>query len=238
MIQIPPSVFNEAVKAFWDRRLLQQQTQQLLGKIDQGNRGAATGGKQMDGFALTITNLLLGAGVLAGSIHVTRGLSVVPGFFRPTKTYDFLVVSGGQLKAVIELKSQVGPSFGNNFNNRCEEAMGSALDIWTAYREGAFGDAPSPWAGYLILLEDCPESRAPVKVSEPHFRVFPEFRGTSYATRYELFCRKMVRERHYNSACFLLAEKALANQVPNYTEPAPDLTANKFLTDLLRHVVD
>jgi hypothetical protein len=27
------------------------------------------------------------------------------------------------------------PSFGNNFNNRSEEAIGSASDIWIAYRE-------------------------------------------------------------------------------------------------------
>ena len=43
-------------------------------------------------------------------------------------------VVDGRLLAVIELKSQVGPSFGNNFNNRTEEAIGSAVDFWTAYR--------------------------------------------------------------------------------------------------------
>lgn len=40
--------------------------------------------------------------------------------------------------AAVELKSQVGPSFGNNCNNRTEEAIGTAHDFWTAYREGAF----------------------------------------------------------------------------------------------------
>ncbi len=90
----------------------------------------------MDGFALAITNLLLEAGVSPSCIHVKKSLTAIPGFFRPTKTYDFLVVIDGCLKAAIELKSHVGPSFGNNFNNRAEEAMGSALDIWTAYRTG------------------------------------------------------------------------------------------------------
>jgi hypothetical protein len=33
----------------------------LAGKIDQGNRSAVTGGKQMDGFILTLTNFLLAA---------------------------------------------------------------------------------------------------------------------------------------------------------------------------------
>jgi hypothetical protein len=145
---IPPGIFTEAVRAFWNQRLAQQQTQKLLGKIDQGNRSAVTGGKQMDGFALILTNLLLSAGVPADGIHVRKQLTILPGFFRPTKAYDFLVVYQGQLKAAIELKSQVGPSFGNNFNNRTEEALGSALDIWTAYREGAFGDSSAPWLGY------------------------------------------------------------------------------------------
>ena len=59
-----------------------------------------------------------------------------------------------QLIVVLEVKSQVGPSFGNNFNNRTEEAIGSALDLWTAYREGAFNKTIRPWLGYLFLLED------------------------------------------------------------------------------------
>jgi hypothetical protein len=35
----------------------------------------------------------------------------------------------GSLVATVEVKSQVG-SFGNNFNNRVEEAIGSATDFW------------------------------------------------------------------------------------------------------------
>src|SRR5207249_3503997 len=131
-------------------------------------------------------------------------------------------------------KSHVG-SFGNNFNNRTEEAMGSALDIWTAYREGAFRTSPQPWLGYLLLLEDSPKSQNPVKVDEPHFPVFPEFHGASYARRYELFCRRLVLERHYSAACFLLASPGSATLSDNYREPAEDLSATRFLSQLLRH---
>lgn len=77
-----------------------------------------------------------------------------------------------QLLAAIEFKSQVG-SFGNNYNNRTEEAIGSAADIWAAYREGAFRPSVRPWLGYLMLLEDAPQSVAPIKSREPHFQVFP-----------------------------------------------------------------
>jgi hypothetical protein len=127
------------------------------------------------------------------------------------------------------------PSFGNNFNNRTEEALGTALDIWTAYREGAFCTSPAPWLGYLLLLEDCPESRRPVGVREPHFPVFPEFHDASYAQRYELFCRKLVRERQYNSACFITASHDSPNLPQNYQEPAEDLCAGQFLSQLLNH---
>lgn len=48
-------------------------------------------------------------------------------YFRPNKKWDLLVVDNNELVIAIEFKSQVGPSFGNNFNNRTEEAMGSAV---------------------------------------------------------------------------------------------------------------
>ena len=233
---ISDTVFHNAVQGFWNRRVTQRQTQELLGRIDQGNRSDVTGGKQMDGFALVLTDLLMAAGIPPDSIHVRKSLTVLPGYFRPTKTYDFLVVLEGRFLAAVELKSQVGPSFGNNFNNRAEEAMGSALDIWTAFREGAFGSDAPPWLGYLIVLEDCTASRTPTRLLEPHFPVFQEFSNSSYATRYELFCRRMVRERHYNAACFLKADKDRSDDDINYTEPAADLSAENFLTGLLRHV--
>ena len=227
--------FIEAVRGFWNQRQAQRQAQVLSGKVDVGHRSDVTGGKQMDGFALTITNMLLSSGVPMECIHVKKSLTVVPGFFRPTKTLDFLVVVDRVLKVAIELKSHVGPSFGNNFNNRAEEAMGSALDIWTAFREGAFGNATAPWLGYLMAIEDCPASRTPVKVMEPHFPVFSEFKNSSYAERYEAFCRKMVRERHYSAACFIMTDRKNVDDIPNYSEPASDLSVASFLESMLRH---
>ncbi|MEE4605477.1 MAG: PaeR7I family type II restriction endonuclease, partial [Desulfobacteraceae bacterium] len=82
----------------------------------------------------------------------------MPGYFRPTKLWDLLVMNEGRLVAALEFKSQVGPSFGNNFNNRTEEALGTAHDLWTAYREGAFGEQTRPFVGWLMLLEDAPKS--------------------------------------------------------------------------------
>lgn len=173
-------------------------------------------------------------GIKEKEIHQRVSVEL-PGFFRPTKEWDIVVVAEGNLVAAIELKSQIGPSFGNNFNNRTEEALGTAMDIWTAYREGAFSTSPAPWLGYLLLLEDCPESRRPVSVREPHFSVFSEFINASYSKRYELFCRKLVRERQYNSVCFITGNRKDADLEENYAEPAKDLSADQFLAGLLCH---
>jgi hypothetical protein len=146
----------------------------------------------LDGFLELIAELLEENAVPAQSIKLDARLDL-PGFYRPTKCWDLLVIDGKRLLAVVELKSQAG-SFGNNFNNRVEEAVGSARDLHTAYRERAFGTGPCPGLGYLMLLEDCEESRRVVRVNEPFFPVFPEFNETSYARRYELLGEKLVLE--------------------------------------------
>ncbi|MCH7873069.1 MAG: restriction endonuclease, partial [Planctomycetes bacterium] len=159
----------------------------------------------------------------------------LPGFFRPTKDWDLLVVVEGHLLVSIEFKSQVGPSFGNNFNNRVEESVGSATDLWTAYREGAFRMSPRPWLGYLMLLEETERSTRPVRVSEPHFEVFEPFKQASYAKRYELLCQRLVRERLYDSACLLLSSATDA-RTGGYREPSPELSFRNLAASLVGHV--
>lgn len=224
----------DAVAFYWGTRNKQSDKQTTLGRADQGARSAVTGGAHMDGFIELITDLISEAGADDRSIFHNKHLEL-PGFFRPTKEWDLLVVKDDQLVLALEAKSQVGPSFGNNFNNRIEEAMGSAMDLWTAFREGAFNKTVKPWLGYVFLLEDCPESQKPVRVQEPHFKVLPEFINSSYAKRYELFCRKLVRERHYNVASFLISnkQKGLKGQ---YTEPADDLTFEIFAKSLIAQI--
>ncbi|MDP8274828.1 MAG: PaeR7I family type II restriction endonuclease [Candidatus Euphemobacter frigidus] len=222
---------GKAVAGYWLTRDSQTKRQKKSGRLDQGARGAVTGGAQMDGFISLLTEILQEDGVREEHIFRKRCLEL-PGFFRPTKEWDLLVVRDEQLIIALEAKSQVGPSFGNNFNNRTEEAMGNALDLWTAYREGAFNSTVKPWLGYIFLIEDCPQSRYPVKVREPHFEVFPEFKGASYAKRYELFCRKLVRERHYSATTFLMANK-VDGLKGIYTEPANDLKFELFARSLV-----
>ncbi len=225
---------GEAVAHYWRTRRLQRERQKKRGVNDAGLRSAVTGGAQMDGFIDLFTRLIVESGVKEEFIFYKRHLEL-PGFFRPTKEWDLLVVRDGCLVVAIEAKSQVGPSFGNNFNNRTEEAMGSALDLWIAFREGAFNGGRQPFLGYFFMLEDCEASNRPVRVKEPHFKVFPEFVGASYMKRYEIFCRKLVLERHYTSASFIVSDSS-RGEGGVYREPATDLSFKNFAKTLSSHV--
>ncbi len=223
-----------AVTHYWQTRSAQRHRQEESGKADQGLRSAVTGGAQMDGFIDLFTELVMQVGIPEQFIFRKAAVEL-PGFFRPTKEWDLLVVREHTLIAAIEAKSQVGPSFGNNFNNRTEEAMGSALDLWTAYRERAYLDSPQPFLGYFFMLEDCDASNRPVRVQESHFKVFPEFVGASYKRRYELFCRKLVLERHYTASAFITSsgQEGLNGL---FTTPADDLAVERFAKILVAHV--
>ncbi len=168
---------GEAIKLFWKTRNRQSKRQgSKTGKKDAGLRAAVTGGKHLDGFSDICRSLFTEAGVPEAHVYWQRKRDL-PGYYRAEKNWDLIVVADGRLLAVIEFKAQVGPSFGNNFNNRSEEAIGTASDLWAAYREGAFKPSARPWLGYVFLLEDCPRSRSSVKVVESHFTVFREFQG-------------------------------------------------------------
>jgi Restriction endonuclease XhoI len=204
--------FQEAIQSFWAARAQQQQKQVEGGKIDAGTRGAVTGGTQMGGLEVLATDVLLEAGL--DQLHVkTRTALELPGYYRPEKQWDLLVVANDRLVLALEFKSQVGPSFGNNFNNRTEEAIGNAEDIWTAYRENRFGTWPPPFLGYFFLLEDCDRVHSPVKNAEPYFKVDPVFEGASYAKRYQVLCERLMLERKYNAACLTLATNDTPSRV-------------------------
>ena len=198
-----------AVRHFWRTRKKQSTRQGNDDDRDRGARSAVTGGKQMDGFVRLVRDLLVAARVPQASIALNKRVEL-PGWFRAEKKWDLVVVHNGELLAALEFKSQIGPSFGNNFNNRSEEALGSATDIWAAYREGAFKPSSRPFLGYFMLLEDCEQSRKPVGVMQPHFPVFLEFKGASYRDRYAILIEKLLRDRLYDGACFMLSSVASA----------------------------
>ncbi len=223
---------QDAVQAFWDARRTQLQKQVTAGRVDSGTRGAVTGGTQMGALEVLLTDLLVDAGLDRDHVRVRTALEL-PGYYRPEKKWDLLVVIDGQLLVVVEFKSQVGPSFGNNFNNRTEEAIGNAEDIWTAYREGRFGKHPPPFLGYFFLLENCAKVHAPVRNGEPYFVVDPIFAGASYARRYEVLCDRLVLQRKYSAACLTLATNSTPTKV---TFPSSSLAFRQFTATAEAHI--
>ncbi len=236
-----------AIQSYWDARAKNKEKQVESGRIDAGTRGEVTGGTQMGALEILVADILCDAGLKRLDVR-TRTALELPGYFRATKKWDLIVISGNQLVLAMEFKSQAGKSIGNNINNRSEEAVGSAKDFWTAYREGRFGDAaPAPFLGYLFLLEEQAKVRQPVANKEPYFQVDPAFRGravpegkrgkakgqgVSYAERYELLCRRLVLERLYSASCFMMA----TNERPTViSEPAKDMTFARFEISLRAH---
>jgi hypothetical protein len=226
---------REAVQAFWGNREAAKQKQIESGKADQGERAGVTAGKNMDGFIALILDIIRANGLAHADIHRKRSVLTLPGFFRPTKLWDLLVIHKGELIAAIELKSQVGPSFGNNFNNRTEEAIGTAHDLWTAYREGAFGKHPRPFVGWLMMVEDAPESQSPVKDNSPHFPVFDEFKGASYLQRYDLLCQKLTQEQLYTTASIIASPRDAAGS-GDFSSLSPMTSLKTFITSLAGHI--
>ena len=224
-----------AVQLFWNNRESAKHKQIGLGKNDQGERAGVTAGKNMNGFVSLLLDLVQANGLAQAQVHQSRAVLTLPGFFRPTKLWDLLVIYKGELIAAIELKSQVGPSFGNNFNNRSEEAIGTAHDFWTAYREGAFGKQPRPFVGWLMMVEDAPESNAPVKEFSPHFQVFREFRGASYLQRYDLLCQKLTQEQLYTIAS-VIASPRNAIHTGSFISLSPMTSLKTFVTTFAGHV--
>lgn len=227
MTILPPDfdlLAARAVQAFWASRGVS------TGGGQGGSRDAVIGGKNMDGFVHLVKTICAHCGLPESAVHTAKGSVVLPGYFRATKNWDVLIVNRGRLIAVFEFKSQVG-SFGNNFNNRSEEVIGAAADLWVAHHHGAFrtegapqgpmmvaepvvpllnpgiqADPRPPFLGWLMLLEECPGSMTAVRCDQPHYSVFPEFRGASYATRYQILCERLMERQLYGAAALVLSE--------------------------------
>ena len=232
MIDVEAYLTN-AVRLFWQIRQAQSERQGgASGVKDAGNRGAVTGGKHADGFVQLLAAVVKDAGLLDAHVHVSiKRHRTLPGYFRPTKEWDVVVTAENDLVAAIEVKSQVG-SFGNNFNNRVEEALGNAMDFSTAYRKGSFSPSGRPWLGYFFMLEEHARSmRSTKRITLQPFPVDEAFQGLSYAQRYELMCLRLVREGLYDAVCFFTSRSTAAAD-GYFTQPNRELGIRPFAVSL------
>lgn len=193
--------YNTAVRAFWAGRDLQTQKQIDSGRVDAGTRGSVTGGQHLGPMQDVIAEQFSPLIEIGAEVRRT-GIIPLPGFYRRAKNWDIVVTFKGILVAAIECKSQVG-SFGNNFNNRTEEAIGNAVDLWRAYEAGYIGKVP-PWLAFVFVIEYAPGSTTVIRDQGiPVYRTDPVFDNSSYIDRYGILFDRLVRERLYDAACLV-----------------------------------
>ena len=99
----------------------------------------------------------------------------------------------------------------------------------------AFGDQARPFVGWLILVEDAPASRRPVRVRSPHFPAFRAFEGASYLRRYDLLCRRLVRENLYTTAAVVSSPRS-ASDSGEYGSQSKLTGLETFVTSLAGHI--
>ncbi len=109
---------------------------------------------------------------------------------------------GGHPRICIEFKSQVD-SYGNNENNRYEEALGSGLDLRARFGSTAI-------LGFFLVICDEPKTRSITKrrVADPD----PVFVNTSHIDRRLIFAERIVQYQLteaplYDAACVLLVRR-------------------------------
>lgn len=219
------TLIKAAIKSFWETK-----KKQLTASGDSSNRGAVVGGKQLDAFADLLKIIAIENGIPEECIYTSQ--AYLPGFFRSSKNWDFLIIAPNKkLIAAVELKSQIG-SYGNNFNNRTEEALGDAVDLWTAFRENQFPGQSAPWVGYLTVVGKDEGSTSPVRNNEPHYPVLPEFQDATYLDRYRIFCQKLVLERHYSMAALICTSGP-----EHYEDVSEDTSIDRFLQSFIGHLI-
>ncbi len=166
------------------------------------------------------------------SPHVAAGISDtgarIGGFFRSSKSWDIVCRDPqGQLRVAVEFKSQVD-SYGNNENNRYEEALGSGLDARARY--GA-----TVALGFVFVL--CDEEATARLTRLRHEEIAPEFRETSHAQRREIFARRLTEFTMNEMSFYDAAAILLVSRDGRHTHPEdPELDIRTFADRLVHRI--
>lgn len=194
---------EDAVAAYWGAKKNQNELSAIKNKIGAPTAGSVRSGKHFDTITALLAKFFLEAGYPPDAIRVTTSQRLeLPGYYRPQKQWDLVVVHENTLVAAFELKALGGPSFGNNYNNRVEEALGSAVDLRRAALANLF-PGEKPWLGYFFIMEDAAGSRSPVQIAEGAMPVDQAWKGKPYQDRFAIFCERLMTECLYDAVCYI-----------------------------------
>lgn len=206
-----------AMQAYWALKDEQLAAAEAIQSTAEGSAKAVRGGGHFAPVVQLIASFFTDAGYPVSSIHATGHATILPAYLRPTKNWDLVVVHRGVLVAAIEVKALGGPSFGNNYNNRLEEAIGCSTDL-TAANTAALVGPERPWLGYFFVMEDAFGSRHIVRErSSQSFPVDPVWANRSYQSRYALTGQRLVDLKMYDAVCYIVS----SGDDPTPVEPEP-----------------
>lgn len=87
----------------------------------------------------------------------------------------------------------------------------------------------------MMMVEDAPGSRRPVRDSSPHFPVFDDFKEASYLKRYDVLCQRLVQEQLYTTASVVASERN-AVTTGKFSDLSSMTSLKTFITALAGHV--
>jgi hypothetical protein len=217
--ELPELQIQDVIEDFWFKR--DEQTSRLADGGTSG--GAARANGHMGSVTDFVGKLFEDAGI--DKTDIKKGAPYLPGYYRIRKQWDLVVVHRGHLVAAVEFKSQVG-SVGKNFNNRFEEALGTATDTLTAQRKfQPYGEVP-PWLAYVFVLQETDETEA-ARNGTALFPVDPEFKGMSYNQRYQTMLSRFMGDQIYHAGWFVTTKRGLDNSV-TFVEPLATAAYKSF----------
>lgn len=186
---------ERALRSWHDSRLSQASSSRDGGRAQEGNRAAVTGGRHLDGISRLVVQEIESLGAPDLTLRVGRH-AVLPGFYRPTKAWDLVVLQGDQPVLAVEYKSMQG-SVGNNLNNRADEVFGVPEDMRQAERYGMVPRTMRRAYVFVINLDE--ESRHVPRIPNVAAGAMDrEFLGASYLERAAIMCERMLQTGLYH----------------------------------------
>lgn len=180
--------------------------QRLRGTIDIGERSKVTAGTHMARIVEIILDDLIARGFNKDELAYLKSFVTLPGYLRVAKQWDILCFDQSDLIAAIELKS-INVSFGNNINNRVEEAIGNAIDLNQAAIHGLIPWTVRPPARcYGLIVRDCEESRKPVRSRAARYPIDSAFDRTNYQEQFRIMGRRFLSEHIYEAVWLAIVD--------------------------------
>jgi hypothetical protein len=214
-----------ALRSWIDVRVEQALRSNGTGNAQGGNRPAVTGGKHLNAIDLLVQEELTATGAEGLELRLGRK-AALPGYYRPTKAWDLLVLQHGEPVLAVEYKSMNG-SEGRNLNNRADEVFGVAEDIRQAELHGLLPRTMR--RAYVFVMAMTPTSTREVKVAKVAAGTTdPAFDGADYLERSALMCERMMDTGLYHFAWAV----GVRERPFEWVEPRPAVTWDRFARGL------